>query len=309
MKRVRERQLKTPYVKLVRDTSGRLRPEATARDIGDIWAQQRRGQLADAIAQDKRKTEYRRLRKERGLVGAGSFWLSGPVARAKAVFFGEHRKAPAKTAVHERIASEIIEINLNVPKVRLPRFITVRTRPMLRFIGRNHWRVILLVVAVVLVTGLGWGVFHVIAGRTYAPQKDTSGSAQTAGPVRGTPPFATLLPAGHTADSLGGWYRVSPPDRDPVYAYVDHIGNIQLDVSEQPLPPSFQTNTSEQIAQLAAGFSATEKLAAGDVTAYIGTSAKGPQSLILTKKGVLILIKSASIVTTDQWIAYIASLQ
>lgn len=126
---------------------------------------------------------------------------------------------------------------------------------------------------------------------------------------RGNPPFSTILPAGKTSASLGGWARVSPPDRDPVYAYVDQINNIQINVSEQPLPANFKNNTTAKIAQLAEGFNATDKITASDITVYIGTSAKGPQSVIFTEHNLLILIKSTSMLSNNQWIAYISSLE
>jgi hypothetical protein len=132
---------------------------------------------------------------------------------------------------------------------------------------------------------------------------------QATGPTPGTPSYATILPKGKSIGSLGGWYKVSPPGRDPVYAYVDKIGSIEVDVSEQPLPDAFKANTAGKVAELAQNFNAAEKLNADGMTVYIGTSAKGPQSLIFTKSNLLILIKSSSIVTNDQWIQYVSSLQ
>lgn len=127
--------------------------------------------------------------------------------------------------------------------------------------------------------------------------------------VKGTPDYPTLLPAGKSIDSLGGWTRVSPPGRDPVYAYVDKIQGVLVDVSEQPLPKSFQSGTAEAVAQLAQGFNADQKLVIDGTTIYIGTSAKGPQSVIFTKNNLLILIKSESIITNNQWAAYVSSMQ
>lgn len=163
-------------------------------------------------------------------------------------------------------------------------------------------------IAVVLLLAAGGGML--IHNRATSPSVSVVQGAQTAtGPMPGTPNYATVLPGGKSAQSLGGWYRVSPPTSDPVYAFSDHIGAVQLDVSEQPLPASFRQNTAEQIAQLAQGFGANEKIASAQVTFYIGTSAKGPQSVILTKNDLLILIKSTGKLTTDAWITYLSSLQ
>ncbi len=137
----------------------------------------------------------------------------------------------------------------------------------------------------------------------------TSSSAQQpTGPVPGNPSYNTLLPVGKSVASLGGWYRISPPDRDPVYAFTDKVAGVKIDVSEQPLPDSFKDNTAESIAQLAQSFNAGQKLSVKGTTVYVGTSAKGPQSLIFSKNNLLVLIKSAAIVSNDQWVGYVNSL-
>lgn len=127
--------------------------------------------------------------------------------------------------------------------------------------------------------------------------------------VRGIPDYQTVLPAGKTIQDLGGWVRVSPPNRNPVYAYTDKIGKVRVDVSEQPLPPTLQNDTSTAIARLADSLKASSTLTAGETTVYLGASPKGSQSLMLSKNNLLILIKSASPLTDKKWITYIDSLR
>lgn len=124
-----------------------------------------------------------------------------------------------------------------------------------------------------------------------------------------TPSFQTILPKGISIDSLGGWSRISPPENEPVFAYTDEIDGISISVSQQTLPPAFQNNTASQVSELAKRFNATSTFKAGDVTVYIGTSAKGPQSVIFTKNGLLILIKSQEKISDEAWTAYITNLQ
>lgn len=124
-----------------------------------------------------------------------------------------------------------------------------------------------------------------------------------------TPSYETALPKGKSISELGGWKRVSPPKNDPVFAFTDTIDGVPISVSEQPLPQSFKTDTGNQVAQLAQKFSATDKLEAGGTTVYIGTSSKGPQSVIFAKNNVLILIKSEKKITDTSWAAYAQSLQ
>ena len=126
--------------------------------------------------------------------------------------------------------------------------------------------------------------------------------------TKGTPSYKTLLPAGKTIDQLGGWTRVSPPDRNPVFAFADSIAGTPIIVSEQPLPSDFQTDATEQVSLLAEGYHASKHLKVGDVSVYIGTSAKGPQSVIFTENDLLILIKAQAVISDDHWVGYINSL-
>ncbi|HWT40149.1 MAG TPA: hypothetical protein VN081_02655 [Dongiaceae bacterium] len=123
------------------------------------------------------------------------------------------------------------------------------------------------------------------------------------------PPFTAVLPKGKTINQLGGWNRLSPPNSDPVYVYNDTIDDIAITVTEQPLPQALQTDTATQIASLAKGYNATDQLKAGDTTVYIGTSAKGPQSVILSKSNLLILMKSQATINDSAWSTYAESLQ
>ncbi|HEY1085832.1 MAG TPA: hypothetical protein VGE34_03860 [Candidatus Saccharimonadales bacterium] len=123
-----------------------------------------------------------------------------------------------------------------------------------------------------------------------------------------TPQFQTVLPIGEDIAKLGGWKRVSPPDKPGAYAYDDTIGSIAITVSQQRLPNSFKSNTADAITQLAKSYNATEKLTADDTTFYVGASANGPQSVIFTKNDLLILIKSKARVSNKSWVKYIAKL-
>jgi len=125
---------------------------------------------------------------------------------------------------------------------------------------------------------------------------------------KGTPDYDTVVPKGRTAASVS-WTRVSPPDHNAVYTYVDTVDKATLNVSEQPVPDNFKKDQTSSIEQLASSYNATQKLTVGTVTVYIGTSSKGPQSTIFIKNNVLVLIKTDIALTADQWIAYISNLQ
>lgn len=128
--------------------------------------------------------------------------------------------------------------------------------------------------------------------------------------TKGTPEYSTMLPTGKNISNLGGWTRVSPSNSDPVFAYTDKISDIKIIVSQQPIPDTLKSDsTTDQVEQLAKNFNANEKITVGDTTVYIGTSSDGPQSVIFTKNNLLILIKSDSRITNNDWLNYINSLQ
>lgn len=122
------------------------------------------------------------------------------------------------------------------------------------------------------------------------------------------PTYQTILPVGKSIQQLGGWQRISPDDKDPVYAYADTIGSVSVAVSQQPIPSDFSGDADAKVAEVAKKFSATKKLSTASGTAYLGSSAKGPQSVILSKNNILILIKSQEAIDTQAWVAYIDSL-
>lgn len=144
-----------------------------------------------------------------------------------------------------------------------------------------------------------------IAGYSVA---QSATSANTPENVTFDPGYQTILPSGKSIGDLGGWRRVSPPEKDPVYAYVDRIDGIAINISQQPLPKDFQASTKEHVAELAKKFNATTEIDASGTTVYIGTSAKGPQSVIFTKNNLLILIKSQQKIDNTSWQRYAESL-
>lgn len=129
-------------------------------------------------------------------------------------------------------------------------------------------------------------------------------------PATSSPPADLPVLQPHTTPSAEiNWNRISPPDKEPVFAYTDAIEGVAISVSQQQIPPSFASNTQEHVANLAASYNATTKLSVDTTDFYIGASAKGPQSVILTKNNLLIMIKSQSTITDDAWRTYIASLK
>ncbi len=169
------------------------------------------------------------------------------------------------------------------------------------------------IIAVIMVVAIGYILIAKPAQQTTKPGKTEANVSiddkSTTVNTPAAPTYETVTPKGKSIDDLGGWQRVSPANSNPVFAYSDKIGDVSISVSQQPLPESFKKNTDSHVADLAKKFSATTKLDAGTIKAYIGTSAKGPQSVIFSQKETLVLIKSQKNIDTKAWVRYISSLQ
>jgi len=159
---------------------------------------------------------------------------------------------------------------------------------------RSKKAILITLTVIILTTGTIWLL-------TEKHQADVNSRAKL-------PEFQTVLPGTKSVSELGGWRRISPPQKDPVFAYADTIGDVPVSISQQPLPASFRDDVDAKVAEMAKKFNATTKIDAGGTKVYVGTSAKGPQSAILTKNGLLILIKSQSKVDDAAWADYVKSL-
>ncbi len=122
------------------------------------------------------------------------------------------------------------------------------------------------------------------------------------------PNFEAVLPQGKTIESLGGWQKLTTPNKDVFYVYLDTINGVTVNVSQQLLPGKFKGDVTNKMVEMARAYNANTKLDVEGTKVYIGTSAKGPQSVLFTKNGLLILIKSWATIPDSDWTAYIKSL-
>lgn len=206
--------------------------------------------------------------------------------------------------------NKTIDININfgsLPKLP-PLKKSSKLDAVINKIRKFKWtrkRIIVAAVIIVIFSGAA------VAGKTYyeATGNKTASTKKVSSDSAKKPEYTTLLPGGKSIDSLGGWHRVSPPDRDPVFAFVDKVDGVQINVSQQPMPDDFKGDTTKNVAELAKSFNATEKIEADDITIYIGTSSKGPQSAIFAREETLILMKSQAKISNEAWAAYAESLK
>lgn len=225
---------------------------------------------------------------------------TGAAAEAQAAIPHAPAGLPADTA------TKTLEIRVSLPQI--PTYADVKKRLPLKLRSAPR-KAKIIGGAACVVTIASIGGYQLFTGQLPGVLPGSQPTTASSRLTRGTPDYQTILPAGKTIESLGGWTRVSPPDRNPVFAYVDQVGPAQLSVSQQPLPEGFKPDTSKKVEELAVSFQANEKIAAAGTTIHIGSSAQGPQSVIFGKEDLLVLIKSSVRVDNDQWIKYVNSLR
>lgn len=116
------------------------------------------------------------------------------------------------------------------------------------------------------------------------------------------PSFAVMAPTNVSDDA------VRYDEARKVASYNDTIDGVNITVSQQQLPDSFKADPSGAVKNMAAQFNAKQEIAAGEQLAYLGTSIKGPQTLIMQRQGMLLFIKSERAISDDAWKAYISKI-
>lgn len=277
-----------PRLGLRRAADGTLRPASDEADIADIWADQKRIQLKEAMEKRQRRALKKQQRQERKLL----------------------RRSPAAPASGQ-VAKEI-HIQLSMPKIQLPSRDDVKDLLARVRIPQRLKRYKRLLIAGVLLLVLLIGGPQVLGRKQ--PTKTAQRSGQTsvlgAADVPQTPDFKTVLPAGKTIDQLGGWGRVSPANADPAFGYSDMLSGTHIVVSEQKLPDGFASDLNNQLARVVKQFGPIERLTTTDgAQVCIATAASGAQSVATSKDDLLILVRSPSKISDQLWSDYLYALE
>lgn len=199
-----------------------------------------------------------------------------------------------------------IEVRLTVPKVGwLEATIKKIARPF-----KNRWVRIGTVAGIVVVASF-FVTLQILSGANAnenAATKEGADGVSEQDKKATTPYYATLLPGTKSIEELGGWTRASPTDRNAAFAFTDYIGNNRITVTQQPLPADFKDDLAFKIEELAKNYKASEKITVDSLVVHIANSAKGPQSVIFAKDGLLVLARSSVKISNDKWIGYIETL-
>lgn len=222
--------------------------------------------------------------------------MSGKKNRPKRVMWQDVTPHTITALPTTKKRREIILVLPPLPKIKIPQKLKTSLNTRRRRVVAS------IILSVIFVAAMSW---YFLFERNHATKYIPNVKVTL---VKGTPNYATILPIGKSSSDLGGWTRVSPPTSNPVYAYVDKIGTIQVNVSEQPLPDAFKNNVESEIQQVAQAQGATEKITLGAITIHIGTYDKNTQRAIFSKNNLLILITSNNMLSNNQWAAYVTSL-
>lgn len=135
-----------------------------------------------------------------------------------------------------------------------------------------------------------------------------SQSGESTGPQEESPNYKILYPGAKNASTVGKIVRISPPGQNPAYTYVDTLGNIQINVTQQELPDKFKTDQDAELDKLAKSNNQNDIIQVDGVKVYSGQSTKGAQSLTFIKGNLLIFIKAGNKISDEAWVAYISAL-
>ena len=222
--------------------------------------------------------------------------------------------APAKTALitdtshkHARSTRKPITINLTLPSFKkIDRSLIHNAYRRVVNSSRKTKLISGVMIAVVLTTPSG---YHWMSSTSTTTATDPNAVEAKPDLVQGTPKYAVMFPEGRSIKSYEGSTWVNPPDRTPVFVYIDTIESTPINISQQPLPEEFKADPTAKIAQVAASLKTNEKITIDNTAIHLGTSDNGAQSVLFHKNNLLISMTSKTKLATDKWVTYIKSLQ
>ncbi len=207
-------------------------------------------------------------------------------------------------------------INVNSKKVqeskksRLINYQEVLRRYKLKGLQRKP----LLITGVIAVIGVG-GLYGLLSknnsnsGENDAQQANGQASGPRELPKVDKYEFSILTPSGRGTGELNT-VLISPPENPPVYAFTDELSGATIKISQQELPQSFKGDEASKLEELAKSFQAQNVIEIDGNKVYHGFSDKGGgiQSLVLIRKGLLVLISSNKKLSDDIWFGYVTKL-
>ncbi len=137
-----------------------------------------------------------------------------------------------------------------------------------------------------------------------SPKKQASVQGDTKSAV---PDFQTVTPNGDITDTTSQKIQYDPSKK--VASFTDKLNGYEITVSMQPIPANFKPNIGDNVKKVAEQFAANTVLQVDNGSAYLGTSAKGPQSLVGYRGDLLVFMKSETKIDNKAWTDYFNSLK
>ena len=185
----------------------------------------------------------------------------------------------------------------------------LKTSPIKPFVKKNKKPISL--VCILVVIGL-FALNKLVLDKNHS-EAGVAGVSSTANKTgndlpREKPKFKILYPGTKNADTVGEIVRVSPANTASVYTYVDRVGDVQINISQQELPSNFKINQDGELEKLATSFQAKNIIQVDSIKVYHGSSTSGVQSLLFIKGNLLFTVRASQKISDETWAAYISAL-
>jgi hypothetical protein len=187
-----------------------------------------------------------------------------------------------------------VSINISVPKLKLSKP-TIKIPPQL--LVHKKW---LICGAVCLVAVIGLTTVLVITKGS----KQGSDTTAVLSAAEERPNFTFLLPRGDATGKVFQYNRESQ-----TVSFTDSIGGVRIVIHQTPLNKDLKEDTESKLEKIAQDNAFNEKIVTANPTAYLGTSAKGPQTVLFVKNDLQVFIASDKKIDNHDWAEYITSLQ
>jgi hypothetical protein len=300
-------------VKLIRMPDGSIRPTTDADgDIGDVWANQQKirkqeelaAQLAKQQPKAKKisKRQQKKLQKAAKVQPAPKVISPTPSTALHASTTQQYRNqstAPQSVKSAPETTQEIA-ISITMPKVSLPKAPKKHAKKIAKGVtSAPKW-----VYAVTALVALPAFIitFATITHKAGTKKPAVQGESQAA-----VADFQTVTPDGDVTNTTSQKVVYDPNKK--VASFTDKINGYEVTVSMQKLPDTFKPNIADNVKKVAEQFSATTVLAVDNGSAYLGTSPKGPQSVVGYRGDLLVFIKSDVKIDDKAWASYFNSLK
>lgn len=189
-----------------------------------------------------------------------------------------------------------ISIHISVPKFKKP--ILPKKLPK----GLTYKKLGFVAGAFIVVVVVG-----VIATQIHSSKGNESGQTGVLGAKDERPNFDYLLPNGKVSDTTGNTGSFNKESK--TVSYADSIGGVKIVIHQTPLADELKNDTEAKVKEIAEKNAFSKTLATANPTAYLGTSARGQQTVMFSKKSLLVFIQSEEGIDEHDWAEYITNLK